>query len=198
MYPEILIKNSRIYSQKILGMMNDIPIAELSDDDFKLSISELKTRIPELENNLKMISDFIKVIWRRKEIRIYVLPFRAHNTTFSDPLTISLCTSNGKRMDNENLIYLITHELIHNALEEIKVRKGITELKKDFPTLENDSYSHILVYAIQNKLFRKINKEYLCENEIEKRKNHKSTQEAWKIVREKGFENIISNYILEM
>lgn len=187
MIPVLFIRYSHIYTTSLRRLAEKKIIVELNRDTFEEKHHELLKNQKILEEHLDLISKTVKTNWKRIEIPIYIIPFRAKGTTFSDPLTISLCTSKANPMKIEKIIYLIDHEIIHNALNELPAIKNILkEIKKDYPNLHPESYAHILVYSTQLLVYQNLGLEDLCKNKIEYRKENPTVYEGWKVVNKEG------------
>ncbi|MDO8537254.1 MAG: hypothetical protein Q7S21_00050, partial [archaeon] len=91
---------------------------------------------------------------------------------------------------------LITHELIHNALDEMpETKNALKKLKNDFPELAENSYSHILVYSVHYLIYeetKKLNRQALDKN---KTFNKNDYFNAWIIVEKHGAKNILAKYL---
>ncbi|MFH0714712.1 MAG: hypothetical protein V1847_02905 [Candidatus Diapherotrites archaeon] len=196
MLPELEFKRSRIYERTLLRLAKKEPMARLKRPVLLETFGNLEARKPELTTILKEITKILGINWKRKSIRIYCLSFREHGTTFSDPLTVSLCTSKGQPAEIENLVDLITHELIHNAFEEISGFCEIVErLKKDFPNLPEDAHSHILLHAVHSLIYKKFSNLEQFEADKKKAESHSELASAWKIVEQEGAETLVSKYL---
>ncbi|MDO8537263.1 MAG: hypothetical protein Q7S21_00095 [archaeon] len=196
MLPEIEFKYSKIYESHLLKLINKEPISKLEKEIFLNIFEKLNSNKNEIINNLKEITKILNVNWNRKTIRIYCLSFREHNTTFSDPLTISLCTKTCTPIEIEDIVDLITHELIHNALDEMpETKNALKKLKNDFPELAENSYSHILVYSVHYLIYEKMKK--LNRQVLDKTKTFNKSDyfNAWVAVEKHGAKNILLKYL---
>ena len=196
MLPDLEFKRSKIYEKTLLRLIKKEPMARLERPILLETFEKLESRKSELNRILSEITNILHIQWNRKSIRIYALSFREHGTTFSDPLTISLCTSSGKPAEMEDVVDLISHELIHNAIEEIPDYPPILEkLKQDFPSLPEDAYSHIIVHAVHFLVYKKLRSLTRYEADKEKAKTRSDLSAAWNIVDKTGAEKILSKYI---
>lgn len=199
MIPEIEFKRSKIYETTLLNLSCKPPIAKLERPVMLKAFAELESKKDYLYKLLEEITNILGIKWKRKSIRIYCLSFRQHGTTFSDPLTISLCTRKGKPTNIEDTIDLITHEFIHNALDEIneKTKNALIELEKDFPKLSKKIIVHILVHSVHYLIYEKTRGFERLEADKEKMKDREEYATAWKITEEKGAKNILEKYLSE-
>jgi hypothetical protein len=110
---------------------------------------------------------------------------------FSDPLIISPGVPEIRFVD------LLAHELVHRLLtfnaEEIRVGKIFDVM---FPDMEDQlTKNHIIVHAVLQYLYIDVLKEPVrLENDISFHKNNPGYADAWKIVTDRGYQQLLKEF----
>ncbi|MFA4952956.1 MAG: hypothetical protein WC584_01930 [Candidatus Pacearchaeota archaeon] len=139
------------------------------------------------EKILKEISNSSKLKWRRKQIICYII---GAGRSISDPLTI-------KVFKNKNdFIDLLIHELIHQILTQNKnqVSKYIKYLRRKYNDKSLTTQNHIILFAIYKKIMLKLFNKKRLNREFKRAERDREYLDAWKIMDEEGYENILKKF----
>ena len=130
--------------------------------------------------------------WKQKKITCFVVNCGGF---FSYPLTIRLLGRGGRKMSDEQIGDILTHELIHVLLFSNNVHEK-EKLWKDFKKEVMGTKTHIYVHALHKHLYLKFFAKERLKKEINKAKWLDSTVQlgysrAWEIVEQYGHENLL-------
>ena len=130
--------------------------------------------------------------WKEKKITCFIVNCGG---CFSDPLTVRIMGRGGRKMSNEQIIDILTHELIHVFI----VSNNIHKKEKPWNGFKKEAMgtkTHIYVHALHKHLYLKFFGKRRLKKEISKAKWLDSMiqggySRAWEIVEEYGHENLL-------
>ena len=190
--PKILFKYSWIYDNiwkdyLILkkGKSKEEFLSQKKITNYLKIISKLWDK--EEKKILKEISNSSKLKWRRKQIVCYII---SAGKSISDPLTIKIFKNKNDFID------LLIHELIHQILTQNKnqVSKYIKYLRKKYKDKSLTTQNHIILFAIYTKIMLKLFNKKRLNREFKRAKKKGEYLDAWKIMDEEGYENILKKF----
>jgi len=160
-----------------------------SEDEVANRIKKYKEVWSEFEKYiLQGICDFFQLSFVETVIEVYVVS--GNHRGFSNPLVIS------SKYNEDELLIILTHELIHRLLEGNQIR-----IKKDyFPGLPVLTRNHIIVHAALKYIYIDIldRQDLLLLNKKQSEKSislgYPEYNIAWEIVEEKGYMNLKEGY----
>jgi len=143
----------------------------------------------------KIFSEMVKATgfkWKEKKITCFIVNCGG---CFSHPLTVRILGRNERKMSNEQIIDILTHELIHVFLVSNNVHKK-EKLWNGFKKEAMGTKTHIYVHALHKHLYLKLFAKRRLKKEINKAKWLDSIiqlgySRAWEIVEEYGHENLL-------
>jgi hypothetical protein len=192
--PQIKISHSKLLDPYFLFYYQNHP--EWKDKWAQPSEQALLTRVDTYKEIWKNygsqilcgICEFFEKEFIETVIEIYVVG--GNHRAFSNPLVLS------SRYNENEFLILIAHELIHRLLEGHK----ITFTKKLYPDLPDLTANHIIVHAALKHVYLDVlDRKDLLDLNL-KKSEHSSTlgfpeyEQAWKIVEERGYKNLIEEY----
>ncbi|MDZ4255984.1 MAG: hypothetical protein U1C71_00075 [archaeon] len=191
--PNIHFQRSWVYEQKWWEFRLTKP-PRISEEAANQLFKQIKERKPLFEHLLGEITRTLQITWKRKEIEVTMIALFIGS--FSKPLTISLSDAHGHPNDIEDLIDIIIHELIHNALNEHpQINAALTKIRTDYPDEPFLTHIHILVHALHMTLYEQHRGMDRAQRDIDKSALHPSYAKAWQIVTKEGAENILNKYL---
>lgn len=162
----------------------------------KLTLRRIKT----LENawrkvEKRVFSEMVKATgfrWKEKKITCFIVN---RGGCFSCPLTVRIIGRKGRKMSNEQIIDILTHELIHVFIVSNNIHK------KEGPWMgfkkeAMGTKTHIYVHALHKHIYLKLFGEERLKKDIKKAKWLDSRiqtgySRAWEIVEEYGYKNLL-------
>src|SRR3989344_1525981 len=143
------------------------------------------------KNILSSLQEILDLEFKKNNIPVYIV--NAVNRTVSDPIII------GSNYSLDGFIDMLTHEIIHVLISDNlgQKHKKLKEFyKKTYPESEFDeTYSHILVYAVHSKIYHKY---FPDRKDVDIKRSAKHGNRgysiAWDIVTREGSDNIISEF----
>lgn len=139
---------------------------------------------------LEKIASITTLPWKKDEISCYVV---GRSQSFSDPLTLAAFLEYP-----DYAIDVLTHELIHQIYIQNSHRL------QNFWHFVDEKYKepeatqvHIHVHAIHKKIYLDLFDEKHLERDI-KHAQDKQHSDAWKIVENEGYENLIKEFVYHL
>lgn len=189
MIPKIIFKYSWIYDQR----QKEVAEFRLGKNMKYPSSKQIQNYIKKAEKTWqgeekKILSEISKITglkWKEKSIICYVV---GNCIPFSDPLTLKVYSG-----DYDRFVDVLIHELIHHfdtghssAVWKYYNKKYKNESRK--------TIIHIFVHAFHQHIYLKFFGEKRFKKEILIASKYPDYKRAWDIVREEGYQNIISDF----
>ncbi len=141
----------------------------------------------------KILTGMCKVLdleFKQNIIDVYVAPF---GNSFSDPMVIST------KYEGDRFIEIFTHEIAHRLLtDNTKITSSLDrKILKTWKNLFGDNHAwntlvHIPVHALLAYIFIDVlNEPERLDRDIELCKEYPLYADAWKYVKEQGYQNIL-------
>lgn len=163
-------------------------------------IKEVKENWRQLEKNIfHSIEEISGLKWKKLEINCYVIKISSLNP-ISDPLTIpiQIQTEEGNfTLSIERFIDMLVHELIHNLFiqNEDKMSQYFEYALKKYKNEQLDTVIHLLLHAIQKKIFLKIFDKKRLTNEKQACSFYISHKRSWELVEGIGEDIILQEFV---
>ena len=162
----------------------------MGDDALDKKIVQFRTEWKNVEDIiLSGLQNSLEMEFFSNSIDVHIV--RSLRGGFSTPLVISAM------VPTEYFADVLTHELVHvlinNSTKELNIRSIFEKLYGiDIPRLTRN---HILVHAVHEDIFRNVLKSpERLQHDIEKSERHPEYKQAWDIVQERGYKNIIEEF----
>lgn len=192
-YPKIILKYSAGYDRQWSLALNKNFDKEASENKFKIFIENLKKYWTEEKEAkaMQLIAKYSGLDWKADAIWVYFVN-NLNISGFSSPLTIRISD------DYPDICHTIIHESIHNILfqNDEKVKPAIEHLNSAFPNEDKNTILHIIVNAIDRRVFSETFGEENFRASFEKIKNYKGLKRAYDILEDvypKLGENILES-----
>ena len=138
---------------------------------------------------VKGLQELLELTFFETRIPVYIVP--AYRGAFSDPIVMSSLVLPDVFPD------ILSHELIHRLVthnaEKIRWKKAVHAVLPD--VTKPKVYNHVLVHAFHSALYLDILKDpKRLERDIQSSEKWPAYREAWRIVRERGYKELISEF----
>ncbi|PJE64265.1 MAG: hypothetical protein COU90_03550 [Candidatus Ryanbacteria bacterium CG10_big_fil_rev_8_21_14_0_10_43_42] len=192
--PTIHITHSRllqpIFTEYWRVRKSDAAWQPLSDEEITNRVAFFKERWQSVERHvLEELCNILSLHFSENTISAYVVS--GYKGGFSDPLVISA------HVPDEMILNLLIHELIHRLLayntKDIPIN---TILEKMFSHVENKKVRlHVIIHAALQYIFLDtLKNETLLQTDLGACKDRIVYKEAWDIVLEKGYLNLLEEF----
>jgi len=189
-HPVIRIQYARFLAP-IFNGYNDI---DTTQEKFKLDTiverinAQRAAWTKDADSILRSLQELLELTFFENLIKVYMVP--AHKGAFSDPIVMSSLVTPEQFPD------ILTHELIHRLSvfnrENCDVSPAIRQVLPD--VTDQKIYVHVFVHAFHKAIYLDILHD---EKRLERDINTSTApayQEAWKIVEERGYKELISKF----
>ncbi len=161
-----------------------------TEDEVKKRVEEFEAAWkPREEKILRGLTEALGLDFYQNTIDVFIVS--GLRGGFSTPMVTSSAP------EPDRFIDILTHELTHRLITDSTKKIDYRRISKEqFPDVkEMLVLNHIFVHAVHKKIYLEVlNEPYRYERDLARCENFPAYKEAWRIVNELGYQNIIDSF----